>query len=251
MLIRQERRLDQYQIIPLIASASPRDMPEFLDAMFTLMDDKAFAKYCEEYMAYHLIRKFFLQYKRYTHLVIVPDDLIIDRVQYEELRATVENNQDKYPILSGTCNHNWNDRDHLITCKELPDGDAESYNWMPVAEADSYKDDPIQQVGFDGFSCSFIRRDVVEKISIEGFKKQMAYDRQFAIDCKALDIPIHVDTSIRFEHLGMRTGHMKFEHWGVGFKEPRFVVEVTRGPASRRYKGFDELVKSFDKQVNL
>lgn len=247
MCVRVERRLDEYQIIPLIASASPRDIPEFLDSIFPLMDDKAFAKYCEEFMAYKLIRKFFMEYKRYTHLVIVPDDLVIDKETYEKLRTTVEVNRDRYPVLAGTCNHNWHDKDHLITCRQLPTVGPENYHWMSVEEADKCVADgnPIQQVGFDGFACTFIRRDVIEQIEIEGFKKQMAFDMQFATDCKDKGIPIHVDLSTRFLHLGSRKGSMKFEDWGVGFKQPRFIVEVTRGPAARRDHGYDELVQSF------
>lgn len=214
---------------PLIASPSPREIPEFQQAIGELPDDILLVKYYEEPMAYKIIQAAFKQNTQYTHLVILPDDVIVKRYQYQKLRGQVEWND--YTVLSGTCNQNVAYPDISVTMKRLPHriNDVwEPYEYLTYKQLDKYKEKPVQQMGFEGFACCFIRRDIVEELSFEPYNlykntQAQGFDYKMALDCEQNLIPIWVDTSVRLQHLGVPQGGT-MQYWGVGVREPEVIL---------------------------
>jgi hypothetical protein len=204
----------------LIGIPSPRDIPDVLEAMRKIECDKIWAKYYNEYDAYQHIRNFFLKYTKYTHLVIIPDDLVVTPLHFGWLRF--KSYSCNYPVLSGTCNAAYNTERDKFVCRKNSANDPP----MPKEELDAFANkDPVQEMAFEGFACCFIRRDVVEKIDFRGMFTKTAFDLTFAEDCKRQGIPVMVDTRIRILHLRNRVDGGDMECRGLGIYAPRMVYE--------------------------
>ena len=81
------------------------------------------------------------------------------------------------------------------------------------------KGEYIKQVKFEGFSLSFIRRDVIEQVEFRGAN---SIDTFFAIDCEAKGIPTYVDFRANMFHMKWRLGLGVYEHMNEG-KLPEIV----------------------------
>lgn len=190
---------------PLICSPSPRDIPNFTDAISKIPCDRFFAKYYPEPEAYKILRDFFLASTEYTHMILTPDDLIVTPKDYEILSKDIE--EFDYPVLAGVCNMSYGSKDYLTASVLNPH--------RRFTPDELFNGDTIKQVEFDGFAFSFIRRDVVEKIEFNG---ESRFDYDFALQCRDLGVPMHVDVRANMIHLANRIG--THENMGVGTKEP-------------------------------
>lgn len=203
------------EIKPLICSPSPRDIPDWLQCWNNLGDyaDRYIAKYYNEKQAYKFLRDYFMDHPEYTHMVILPDDLIILPIQFERLRG----NASKYPVLGGFFNRNWQDR-NLWSC--IVEG-RNPPAWMTLGEIEqevfAHGDNPILPVRQDYFGCTFIRRDVVEKVGeFHAFTPGASgYDYAFSLDCAKHQIPMYCDTRVQLLHLANRKGDGTQEHCGL------------------------------------
>lgn len=187
----------------LIGIPSPRDIPEFIEATVKIDDDKLWVKYYDEYTAYKYIRQFFLKHKEYTHLCLLPDDLIVRVEQYEKLKEQVH--LCSYPVFSGVFNSDYLNQDFLTH--------------YPV------DGNNIKQVEAEGFGCCFICREVVENIP---FDARASFDIYFSKECKRLNIPLYVDTSVVLLHLARRNESplSRLENMGIGFFIPDILYQV-------------------------
>jgi hypothetical protein len=87
---------------PLIAIPSPRDLPEVKTVIDSLPADKLWLKYFRpEIDAYKIMQEEFLA-KDYTHLVLIPDDLLVSSRHFQYLMQDAED----FPrdIVTGFCN---------------------------------------------------------------------------------------------------------------------------------------------------
>lgn len=193
---------------PLICVPSPRQIPEFQEAINKIDCPKLFAKYYPEPKAYEILREMFLDATDYTHMVIIPDDLIVSTHDFGTLGFDLM--EFDFPVLAGTCRLSYTSQD-WITAKKLDPHER-------FTSTELFTGIPIKKVEFDGLACSFIRRDVVEQIE---FTAQSRFDFEFAKKCLDLDIPMHVDSRVVLTHLANRVG--TFENWGVGVEAPTIV----------------------------
>jgi hypothetical protein len=204
------------EVKPLMCSASPRDIPDVLDPRKDIPCDKLWAKYYSEADAYKILRESFLEKKEYTHMIIAPDDLIIRRRDFEDLMQDLY--RVDYPILSGVCNLDWQTMNKYGASYET---DLES--WFTDADLAG---EPIKKVVYEGFACTIIRRDVVERIILDGFHHTCwAFDFGLALDCWTENIPIYVDCRVFMVHLKHRAGIGKKEYWGLEQKEAQLIYE--------------------------
>lgn len=164
-------------INPLIVIPSPRDIPDFKESMNTITKyDKLWVKYhYPEITAYKRIRHEFLTNDEYTHLVIVPDDLIIT--------------QDKLDILINDYSHIQAAEDTIITgysnvdttrfkdCANICLNRVSNfrfqrvYSWITLQDMQEFlqnvtkpeiQESYLMTVGFAGFACFVIPRKIVE-----------------------------------------------------------------------------------------
>jgi len=194
-------------IKPLLVYLQAADYPEILKELKKIPCDKLILKYMPYPHPHNIARDFFIEHKEYTHLIIHPQDLIVTKQHYENLVADLK--EFDFPVLGGVCNVDINRNRKFLWnfCMELPawDIDKRYYNWCPMGEGLD-----ILRVKFQGFAFCFIRRDVIERKTIEGdfifrganhLNGHPAPDLTFCTMCNNLKIPVHVDTRVRMFHL--------------------------------------------------
>jgi len=202
-------------IKPLLCCPSPRDLTEVYEALKRTGRDRLYAKYFPEKVAYNLLRDYFLDHTEYTHLVICPDDLIIERDHIDSLIEILEKND--YPVLAGVCNVDLGKfKDYLAITANLPHPqrivpERKQMGWRYYAWVHRTTQFPttIIKVPFSGFAAQFFRRDVVKRYKFTDDAKfngtpelnTGAIDVMFSNTCAIENIPQMVDTTIRMRHL--------------------------------------------------
>ena len=200
--------------------------------------DRVYVKDFNEWMAYAIGKAFFLMREEYTHLVIWPDDLVYDDIGFRQLLLDVE----EYELsnLAGTASLN-EDMTPNISCTKQKGADlfAQSHgSWYQFEKTDKDRKntlvlpDEIFEVGFTGFCCQILERDLVRKLSFIGAcnENKGCMDSRMSMDMKELGIPLLVQPTIRFTHLrnrqlsevlavksGIKKGYVKFVPRGVEF----------------------------------
>jgi hypothetical protein len=202
----------------LFFSPSPRDIHLFKQAVIDVLYprfDFLWLKYYEEVDAYQKARQFFLNSnKKYDYFVIVPDDLIINKAGIDALINEIENSGNFYPVLSGICNFSCLEYQsgRTVSAKAVIPGllnDKQTLysfldHFLTYQELDSYEKTSIFQVLFNGFSCEFIHRHVLEAIHFrkpDGERSAGGIDTYFSQDLESMNIPQFIDKRARFLHL--------------------------------------------------
>lgn len=192
---------------PLLFIPSVREIPEVIESWNILPYDKYIVRMKLEAPAYQDGRDFFLSHPEYTHLVICPDDLVIDHDAFESLKRNV----DEYNLsnLSGVSNLD-EESPNVYCCKPLGVDISQvcqgsfyyTCNYSHV-KPNSLLPTEIFQAGFSGFSTQFIERELMEKISFEGGCEEGkgCMDLKFAYELNDLEIPIMIDPNSFFVHL--------------------------------------------------
>jgi hypothetical protein len=210
------------RIHPLIFIPSARDLREFYDATNKLPYDKLWVKYYPQYEAYVVARWTFLNNpKNYTHLVIVPDDLIVTQDVIERLL--------EHPdiVISGWCVHGKSpeERKGLDTnlsysvCPEPPY--AATYydcNFIPIDYIRELYE--LIEVGFAGFAPTIIPRFVMEQVEFRG-SQGCCIDSCFGIDLDKQGIKQYADPSVMTIELEATDPNLL----QVGKKERKIVLE--------------------------
>ena len=214
---------------------SPRDIQLFKNIVMEVLYprfDVLWLKYYPEIEAYQKARRFFLNSKqKYTHFVILPDDLIVNREGIDILINEIENSGRFYPVLSGICNYSCipHQSTRTVSAKMvIPDsinGKKSSISFIDqfitFQELDFLNDD-VFQVLFNGFSCEFIHRHVLENVDFRTEKVQRGgIDTYFSFDLESLGISQYIHKKARFLHLkGFMNSEINTERIYTGEKPP-------------------------------
>lgn len=193
---------------PLLFSPSPRNIPAVLELWKTLKYDHLVEKYRQPSTAYQNAKKYFLN-SDYTHLVVCPDDLEVTNEAIEQLMEDVKKYD--YPIIAGMCNI---DESQPNTYNIQRVGCDYSINHPRVNkgawyETDNLPNENIFEVGFAGFACEMISREVMEKVSFFGSSNngESNMDWQFTRECNKLGIKIMIDKRVNLYHRRMEQYH--------------------------------------------
>ena len=212
---------------PLLCIPSPRDIPEFFEATAFLLADKLWVKYHTEAKAYSAIRKYFVKHTEYTHLVLLPDDLIVQPADFARLVKDVKTH--RLDVLSGMCNVEFSARHIFNICDSLPSLALSDRDYKWKCETDI--EHGIIRVGFSGEALMFLSRRVVEKLSFAGDERDSSYDLVMCHELAKLGVPIYVDTSVRMLHLKGRVDSSSAIL--VGKKTPLAYLEKHGDPTTR------------------
>lgn len=203
---------------PLVFIPSPRDIPEFLEAVDKIKLDKYWVKYTRpEVYAYIHAQSFFLNNREYTHLVILPDDLLVTPSDLEKLLHHAKT----VKIVSGFCNIDTTDlKDYANICvKEVhAKRDKRQYTWMTFDEftkySDKYKEkNGLVKVQFSGFPLMVLERSVLEKVWFRNDSRcglesnGCCLDVTFCYDAIQTGFDIYVDPLIRLTHMKIADGY--------------------------------------------
>lgn len=202
----------------LICIPKVRKIQEFDNAVNECLQgfDKLFINYFPSYQARHLIKEYFLKYEEYTHLVILPDDMIPNLSAIDMLFTDLT--KEDYPFLCGRSHlNNTEEGRKIVTVSltlarpELKNG-THHYDFLeeftPLFEKLYEQKQPIK-VKHMGDPFPIIRRDIVEKLSFDNDSQYNNTAEEFGccediVMCTELDklgIPIYCDLRAWFQHL--------------------------------------------------
>jgi hypothetical protein len=226
---------------PLIALPSPSDFPTIKEALDKITEyDKLWVKYSPEHITYPIIRTEFLNHPEYTHLVICPDDLLIDDKNKLEMLLQDSQTLGDKAIVSGYCNVDTSENSKYanVTQFTVPTKRQEriSYKWYTLEDLrqKSLQENPLIKVAFTGFPLIVIPRSAMEQIAFrnDSFTGQFdgngcCVDVMFCNDAIEKGFEIYVDTRVRLQHLKFNDQytseilqrHPKFENdWNYYFE---------------------------------
>lgn len=203
----------------LISSPSPRRIKQFkqkLDILNTKYDIFLVKYDFVEINAYKSIRNFFLEHKEYTHLAILPDDLLVDLKHVDKLMADIQ--EGDYQVISGVCNFACTNRRMFNKIGAIEYGKVDAHERMKKSGRFDYFNDimsrerleqikkqlekkphRIIRVSHSAFPLTIIRRDVVEQI--EFGSNLMGVDTDFFQKAIKAGIPTYADLDVQTFHL--------------------------------------------------
>jgi hypothetical protein len=213
---------------PLVCILQPRELEEPVDAIRQelIFVDKLWIKYHDQNTAYKIMQQTFLEHNEYSHLVILPDDLVINKDAYSYLYDDICKLD--YGVVSGYCNlENTDKRKHLtnICISKLPPfppagHTLDDYNFATFSEIDELRETEgwmTIEVKFAGFPLTFIHRRIMQKIKFRD-DQGCCPDSLFAWDLYDNDEQQFIDTRARMKHLKIEDG--SYEKMQVGIKTP-------------------------------
>lgn len=214
---------------PLIFIPKVRDIPKVIKSWKGLNYDKLVVENMPEVEAYHFAKHYFQLNKPYTHLVICPDDMVVDNFSFELLKRQIE--EHGYDNLSGIANKS-QDEDDIYCCQSITDVD---YQFVNGATFPYYNKTNIPsevfQAGFGGFCCQWISRDLIENTTFNGSSiHNNCLDWQFAKELYSLAKPLLVEPNAVFKHLS-KEQRAELRQWKLGNKPRKsnvYILEADR-----------------------
>ena len=199
---------------PLIFIPKVRDITKVLNSWDHLPYDKLVVENFEQQEAYNFARNHFLLQEQYTHLVICPDDMVVDHDSFEALKRQV----DEYDLsnLSGIANRVQDIPDEYC-CQNM---NGINYEQPNGASFEYYTSDTIPSemfiAGFTGFCCQWIDRELMSNITLNGIpERRNCLDWQFARELYKLEIPLLVYPDAKFLHLSLEQ-RPELRQWRLG-----------------------------------
>ena len=223
----QQQKQDQQTIKPLIAIPSVRDLQEFKQTIKQIKNiDKLWIKYTPTQTAYPLIQSEFLSNpNNYTHLIILPDDLIVepDKLQYliDDYKTSLTPEERYTTILTGFCNvdeKSNNDKANVCTDEVIINRHGRTYPWLKLEHLRTLKHnidisentqtrDYLIPVKFAGFPLFIIPRNIVEQVSFrddsnaEFRQTGVCWDVMYCHDSQQKGFHIYTDIRVDLKHL--------------------------------------------------
>lgn len=223
-------------IRPLMAITQGRDIQQFLGNMKEQFQDvdKLWLKYYTADQAYKKARDLFLKNTHYTHLVLMSDDLLASKANYDLLIDDIVKNG--YQVISGWCNFDitkerkkWSNIMLHTLPPEIPHtATLKEYEFATFEEIeDLHKNNgwTVVDVRFAGFPLTVIDRDVVNQITFRG-DAGCCHDATFALDLDRKGIRQYCDLRCKMVHLKLNESDV--ECMQVGKKEPRIKWELRK-----------------------
>lgn len=202
----------------LICIPKVRQIEEFDNAVNDCLQefDKVFINYYPSYVARHLIKEYFMKYEEYTHLAILPDDMVPNKTAIDILLNDLSINN--YPFLCGRSHLNDTEEGRKIVTvslqlsrPELKNG-THHYDFLeedtPLFSKLLAEPQPIK-IKHMGDPFPIIRRDVAAQLSFDNDHKYnntleddgCCEDIVMCLEMDRLRMPIFCDLRAWFKHL--------------------------------------------------
>lgn len=198
---------------PLLAHWHAVDLEQVTDSLKTIPCDQLHISYFKYPYPHIIAEDFFHAHKEYTHLILLPNDLVFTKDNYESMLKTIETND--YDVFCGVCNVDIGKyRDKLNITSNLPvigPYYQRRYFWISKNKYPNI----ILKVPFAGFPAMWVKRQVLEQTRINWLSPQLkgknhaiwenqggySNDLAFCHNLNQLGIPIYCDTSVNMVHL--------------------------------------------------
>ena len=157
---------------PLIGYWHSVDLQQVKDGLNSIPCDKVQVSYYDYPYPHRLVEKYFREHKEYTHLILVPNDLVYDVTNFEKTKKAILEND--YPVLCGLCNVDLKQyKDFWNVVLKLPELSyiERRYRWLAEStrQALLLHGSHFILVGFAGFPATCVRRDVFDSVKINIF----------------------------------------------------------------------------------
>jgi hypothetical protein len=149
---------------PLLAILHPRRIPEVVECLNSITNyDKYYISYYTSRNAHLAAKEYLLNHKEYTHIVLIPDDLIFPAWYIDKLVTDLQDNP-SIEVLGCPANFNveeWGMRIYAVCMLDIPSKNrlSRQFNWIPINRAPK----GIQPVAHQGAFCMFISRRLLEQ----------------------------------------------------------------------------------------
>lgn len=168
--------------------------------------DRIIPKYYTEVQAYKIIRDYFIDHRKYTHLAIACSDIVVLDQHITQAYKNIK--EFDWPVFSGVMNIALEYLNILNVTKNWVHPQQLVYDWYTREEIDPQN--PIWQVKWSGFPFMVLKRDIVEQFEFESLSSYNKIDSENKVGCLDViichkfnenNIPIHADTRINLLHL--------------------------------------------------
>lgn len=210
---------------PLVCVLSPRDIPEVRDAIDSLPYDRLWVKNYPAFEAYPTLEKCWDESEcrqKYTHMVLIIDDLVVPAEQLEilleDMRTLPERFQDR-AVVAGWCNVDTRTYSVLsnVSLHDPPvmkPRNLDDYRFLTVSQIRQFKQNRYSPFNpnlfltpMNGFACWVIPRAVKDMFrfrndSPSGFDEMgCCWDVMACEALRQLRIPIFTDMRVGLQHL--------------------------------------------------
>jgi hypothetical protein len=208
-------------LIPLLFIPSPRDIKEFNEATAKLELDKLWLKYYPQEEAYVKARNWFLEDNKYTHMIILPDDLIVTQHCLDLLIEGAEHHK----VISGWCPNTVQDdgkTDSNFSIGHLPPDPPNRtlyyqlhFESLQFIERLIRNSAPIIPVAHQGFAPTVLPKEILKRIPFRT-SAGCCVDSCLSIDLANAEITQFVDLRAKSRHIKtnpdiLRVGKAKSE----------------------------------------
>lgn len=202
---------------PLIGYYHAVDLKEVKDGLNSIHADKLQVSYFPYPYPHRLIEYLFKKNKEYTHLIMIPNDLVYDDSNFQKTKEVVEKYD--YPVITGLCNVDLKEnKDKMNVCLKLPGLPYinRRYRWLVESQRLELlsRNQRLINVMFAGYPAICIRRDILDKVRLNIFPEDkkvdelpiwesrggFANDLIFCHNLKDANIPIICDLENKMLH---------------------------------------------------
>jgi hypothetical protein len=218
--MQQTNNQQQQKVNLLIFNPSPRNIPVFetkIKFLNTKYDIYRVRFDWDEQHAYETGRQFFLSHPEYTHMAILPDDLLVETYQVDKLVSDLEQKPDM-DVLSGICNFSCVNQKFFNTLAVIPSDKTGAYsmfrtiakyNYDALTTREQYNEQPkgLRKVLFAAFSFTIAKRSVLEKFGFRPMEPRgavaegMGLDTLFYNNCYRSNIQCWTDYDVMMLHI--------------------------------------------------
>ena len=154
---------------PIIAYYHAVDLPEVIDGLNTIYNEKLVVSYFKYPYPHRIIEDWFYTHQDYTHLIMIPNDLVYNMDNFEKTKEIILKHN--YPVLSGICNVDLKEyKDKWNVCQSLPALPYihRRYRWLADSTRKALMNAGLRllPVDFAGYPALCIRRDVLSLVKI-------------------------------------------------------------------------------------
>lgn len=200
-------------IKPLLTYWHAVDLEEVNQGLKSVPCDQLHISYFKYPYPHIIAEDFFKAKKEYTHLILIPNDLIFTYSHYVQMLEQISKRD--YDVYCGVCNVDTGKyKDYWNITSTLPiigPYRHRRYYWI---SKNRYPNMTLK-VPFAGFPAMWVKRSVLEKTRINWLSPQLkgknpaiwensggySNDLAFAHNLNSLGIPIYCDTSVQMLHL--------------------------------------------------
>jgi hypothetical protein len=171
----------------------------------------------DEQHAYEEGRQFFLSHPEYTHMAILPDDLLVETHHVDKLVSDLEENPN-IDVISGVCNFSCVNKKFFNTLAVIPADKTGAYSMFKTLakyQYDSltirehYNEQPkgLRKVLFAAFSLTIASRSVLQKFGFRPIEPRgtiaagMGLDTLFYNNCLRSNIQCWADYDVMLLHI--------------------------------------------------